>query len=405
MGTQTLGTNTSSYAPVATPVTTTKPAATNRRYIPEFDGLRGLSAIGVVAFHYFDWSRNANPIVSWTGYALYLSPGSVDMFFILSGFLIGTILLNSRESPNYYKTFYARRFYRIMPLYYAWLAIFFLFFFLTPGWGILHPAGYSTAGIIGIYLAVLQNNVVPVLNGSIWVGTSWTLGVEEPFYAIVPFCFRVKRKRTMAAIFMGTIAFSLLFRAFVLGVWAKGANWGEDASYYWTPSRISVPAWGCLLAVAWSVPEIKDWITRHVKLFYIGMPCFIAANVLLDRGRGWNIPHTFALYALFGRETLVLSALCLVTAVLAHPEGKLAGVMRWRVLKRFGTISYGMYLMHFGILWFMFRFIFHQQQMNTHSMLAVELLPIGFLVVWGIAELSWKYFEQPLVQRGQKYRY
>src|ERR1700688_845220 len=100
--------------------------------IPELDGLRGVAISLVVVFHSFYYSPppGHHPTglirstfvflerffaIGWTG---------VDLFFVLSGFLIGGILLDVRASPNYFKTFYLRRFFRIIPIYYLWIALY-----------------------------------------------------------------------------------------------------------------------------------------------------------------------------------------------------------------------------------------------------------------------------------------
>src|SRR5665213_654935 len=91
--------------------------------VPELDGLRGMAILMVVIFHYLEeqglvTGKGATAILQrivqmgWSG---------VDLFFVLSGFLIGGILMDARESPSYFRTFYARRFFRIIPIYYLWI--------------------------------------------------------------------------------------------------------------------------------------------------------------------------------------------------------------------------------------------------------------------------------------------
>jgi len=87
--------------------------------ILELGGLRGLAIFLVVLSHYVTSVPHgrSHSLVEMIGTALGLGASGVDLFFILSGFLIGGILLDSRQSPNYYRTFYLRRFHRIFPLY------------------------------------------------------------------------------------------------------------------------------------------------------------------------------------------------------------------------------------------------------------------------------------------------
>src|SRR5260370_41957192 len=94
--------------------------------IPELDGLRGFAIFLVILYHYISIVPHGHPhsLSSTAGNALGLGASGVDLFFILSGFLIGGILLDSKNSPHYYQTFYLRRFHRIIPLYYSWIILF-----------------------------------------------------------------------------------------------------------------------------------------------------------------------------------------------------------------------------------------------------------------------------------------
>src|SRR5947208_17194885 len=97
-----------------------------KQRVPELDGLRGLAVSSVVIFHYISQEGQLVPgtfpallqrfvIMGWTG---------VDLFFVLSGFLIGGILIDARDSPTYFKAFYVRRFFRIIPIYYLWIVLY-----------------------------------------------------------------------------------------------------------------------------------------------------------------------------------------------------------------------------------------------------------------------------------------
>jgi len=94
--------------------------------IPEVDGVRGLAILLVLVWHYWEAVTTPAPgtIVFRVHEALFLSWGGVDLFFVLSGFLIGGILLDARESSNYFSTFYLRRVHRIFPVYFLWLGLF-----------------------------------------------------------------------------------------------------------------------------------------------------------------------------------------------------------------------------------------------------------------------------------------
>src|SRR5712691_6831706 len=98
--------------------------------IPELDGLRGIAIFLVLGAHFINVT-NGPRLAAYFQDLFLLGWAGVDLFFVLSGFLIGGILLDVRASPLYFRTFYARRFYRIIPLYYLWIGAYFLLI-LTP---------------------------------------------------------------------------------------------------------------------------------------------------------------------------------------------------------------------------------------------------------------------------------
>ena len=112
------------------------PASKEPRIL-ELDGIRGLAALVVVLFHYTIIGPGASfhTMLYWGRAVFRLGWSGVDLFFVLSGFLIGGILLDSRNSPRYFRTFYARRSFRILPLYFVWLALYPLAVAAYSRWG------------------------------------------------------------------------------------------------------------------------------------------------------------------------------------------------------------------------------------------------------------------------------
>ncbi|MBS1867856.1 MAG: acyltransferase, partial [Acidobacteria bacterium] len=96
--------------------------------IPELDGIRGLAILSVLCYHYISMQgvTTAGSLVDRLQRLVILGGTGVDLFFVLSGFLIGGILLDVRDSPRYFRTFYARRFFRIIPIYFAWISVYIL---------------------------------------------------------------------------------------------------------------------------------------------------------------------------------------------------------------------------------------------------------------------------------------
>jgi|SRR5882762_598349 len=100
----------------------------NKSRIPELDGIRGIAIRSVLSFHYISMEGVTAPgsITDRLQRLVILGGTGVDLFFVLSGFLIGGTLLDAKDSPRYFGTFYARRFFRIFPIYYAWIGAYIL---------------------------------------------------------------------------------------------------------------------------------------------------------------------------------------------------------------------------------------------------------------------------------------
>ncbi len=146
-----------------------------RRHIPELDGVRGVAVILVLMLHGFAWSMETE---KWTGLARWVElatrPGwmGVDLFFVLSGFLITGILLDSAGKPHYFRNFYARRALRILPLYYGFLILI----------AICYRGAHDYVFLSAFYLS----NMAPILGVAVYYGPLWSLSVEEHFYLLWP---------------------------------------------------------------------------------------------------------------------------------------------------------------------------------------------------------------------------
>src|ERR1700722_2581781 len=143
---------------------------TGSRRIPELDGVRGIAILCVIYWHYFcnPAVRNFDPFVLFLRRIGVFSWGGVDLFFVLSGFLLGGILLANKESPNLFRAFYVRRCLRIFPLYFLWL---FLFVLLRPMTGHRYPWLMKEPLPLGWYVTYLQNFGLAIRNR--WGDANW----------------------------------------------------------------------------------------------------------------------------------------------------------------------------------------------------------------------------------------
>jgi peptidoglycan/LPS O-acetylase OafA/YrhL len=174
-------------------VSSSNSQAINR--VPEWDGIRGVAILIVVFYHfiYGAVSYNTGGISGFIRAVFPLGWSGVDLFFVLSGFLIGGILMDQHESGNYFKTFYLRRVCRIVPLYFVWLILFLILrLVVSRGNSLDWRSAVFDREIprfpLWGYFLFLQNlyTAKTMLFGSPWLAATWSLAVEEQFYLLLP---------------------------------------------------------------------------------------------------------------------------------------------------------------------------------------------------------------------------
>src|SRR5215475_10089221 len=187
----------------------------------ELDGLRGFALVMILVFHAL--SQEGDYPYGSLLYFLQRSVGmgwtALDLFFVLSGFLIGGILMDARDSPSYFKTFYARRFFRIVPVYFAWVLLYVLLVAFAAdevvklsNSGLRPPLNFS----IWSHFLFLQNSFhfhYLGLSGA-WFGHLWSLAVEEQFYLVAPLVVRFVPPRHLKWILAATVALAIFARIY-----------------------------------------------------------------------------------------------------------------------------------------------------------------------------------------------
>jgi peptidoglycan/LPS O-acetylase OafA/YrhL len=369
------------------------------RRIPELDGLRGVAILLVLLMHYLVEpgqfvDRSAAAYVTA---ALRLSWTGVDLFFVLSGFLITGILIDHRGSPNYFPTFYRRRFYRIVPLYAAVCAVFLfgLAFFLWR-----HPASlqwlYANA-VPWPYLATFtQNFWLPMPNAtSPFLGVTWSLAVEEHFYLTLPFLIRVMKPSRLTVILCGTVLAAPLLRLAAMSAFPQFPM----IPYMYTPCRADALALGALGALLVRNRAAWHWVTRHAAVLYGAFACFAVVLVLLTRAR---VSNRGAVIGFLGYSCIAMFYFTILMIVLTHEN--VARIFRIRLLTWLGTVAYAAYLFHLPIEYACFGVL-------RNSPPRIASRPDAFCAILALcltlvaAGLSWTFIEKRLVAAGHRYRY
>jgi len=368
--------------------------------IPELDGLRGFAILQVVSIHYF-YNPSANlPVglhflqsffaLGWTG---------VDLFFVLSGFLIGGILLDVRASPNYFKTFYIRRIFRIVPLYYPWLFCLIGLLFLSGSAFQKQSAHLGTDWRTWGHFLFLQNlwtNHYSTL-ADWWLGVTWSLAIEEQFYLAAPFLVRFLSRRHLTIFLSFVILAAPCCRILVRILMHRPVH----AMYRLTPFRADALALGMLAACCWHVPEFRLWLVRNKNILYAMFGLFLAGMFAL--GIWFQSPDS-SLTQTVGYSWIASFYLLLLLIVLTDTAGPIARIARIGWLGEWGRISYCVYLIHAAVKYFCTELMTQSATQITRWQSGVAvLLSVG--ITFGLAKLSWTFFEAPLLKEGHRYKY
>jgi peptidoglycan/LPS O-acetylase OafA/YrhL len=370
-------------------------AETTRR-VPALDGLRGLAILSVLAWHYVvsiaPWDAAWAPVArgalayAWTG---------VDLFFVLSGFLVGGIVLDQRAAPNLLRVFYARRALRILPLYWLLLAAFGLSGALLAG-GLSEGARewlHGNPHSLLTYLVFGQNLVTGFLSPQVaepgWVNVTWSLAVEEHFYLVVPLALRALPVRAVPWALGAAVAAGPALR------WVTLERLGAEAVYVLTHCRVDAIVLGVLCAWVVRQPRLRAALDRRALYGAAAVLAgLLAAAQLVDVGRAFPV-------AAYSVAALLYA--CVLLLAVVEERGPVAAVLRARPLQRVGLLAYGLYLLHQPV-----NGLLHALALDAAPTLATPaaaaLTACALALTFALAELSWRAVERPLVARGQRLR-
>jgi peptidoglycan/LPS O-acetylase OafA/YrhL len=365
--------------------------------IPELDGIRGLAILLVLLFHSFAGIQGSVP-GTWQSYfvaSLRLTWSGVDLFFVLSGFLIGGILYDAKSSRNYFRTFYLRRIYRIFPLYFIWIALFVagVLFVGSDKSSVLQPI-FNRSLPLWVYPLFVQNIGMFFRNnfGPLWMTATWSLAVEEQFYFVLPFLIR---KLSYRGIIWMAAAAILCAPAVRFALWLSGSD--LIGPYTLLPSRADSLGLGVIIALACRNQTAWEWLASHRRQL-------LAALLFFGCGCTFFVKYQRFTYV-FGLTWIAAFYAVLLLLTVVHPGRILEGCFRSRLLMRLGTVAYAVYIFHVGINALVLAAVFRQIPSVRHwSSMPATLL--SFLISISLAILSWRVLEKPLIRHAHAaYRY
>ena len=378
-------------------------ASVTRSHIPVLDGMRGIAVLCVMVLHFtlVNAATSGEHLflgvtrVGWVG---------VDLFFVLSGFLITGILYDAKGGAHFFRNFYMRRVLRIFPLYYAFLVFVF----------VLLPAARPATAIPGetqFWLWTYLSNVLFARVG--WEGMPghtthlWSLAIEEQFYLLWPLVVFFASRRRLVQICVGAIVFAELTR---IGLHFTAPD--GIAGYALMPARIDALAVGALVAVLAREPSGAAMLLRFSRPVMLGAALWLA--IVIARIRltvGGTLPPLDVRVQLGAYTAIALLFGALLVRAMAAPDSsRRARVLSSATLGAFGRYSYALYLIHIIV-----RNAFHGQLTQMGGRLPtvlgsqvpaqVGVLLAGIGLSYALAFTSWHLFEKHFLALKRFFNY
>ena len=329
--------------------------------IPQLDGIRGLAIALVLWYHFVTGPFRTVGSLAFTG---------VDLFFVLSGFLIGGILLDSRASPDYFRKFYVRRFFRIVPIYAV---------FLLLG-GYFAYRRHQLTGPWYLYPLFLQNFWMAKADVLGFLGISWSLAVEEQFYLTLPTIIRYAAN--LRRLLVGGILSAPLIRLLLFYRVSHGSAY------------VLYRADALLLGVAGAMlvrnPAYRDWVWRRRFLLWFALFIFLLGLLPFTVNPDWI---TGIQMRSVGQTWIALLYLSLLLLAVSGGNA-ITRLLCFAPLRALGQIAYCVYLVHYPLL-------LGVQIVRPGWPMKAQVLAAAALT-FAIAPLSWFLFERPLIAFGHR---
>lgn len=336
--------------------------------IPQLDGLRAIAVILVFTFHH-SLIRSG-----WIG---------VDIFFVLSGFLITGILRRDTGNPEYWKSFYAKRATRILP---PLLAVVIVVLLAEP---------HFRFGSLG-YLLFASNIVELTPYALAPLGALWSLAIEEHFYFAWPFVVKSLKWSTLVKVSVAIVLISPLLRAGATlafhHFWGVSHNWNSPI-FLLTPFRLDGLAAGALLSLLLEHDRMTTTLTRwSAPVCVAAFGLFAGLELWLP---GFRRTADTVLFNGVGYSLVVLGSFCLISFLMLKPASLVARFLALAPFVFIGTISYGFYLFQAPIK------ILMQHLLSASTPWAVLVLVDAAATV-AVASISFYFMEKPIIAWGRK---
>jgi peptidoglycan/LPS O-acetylase OafA/YrhL len=386
--------------PVANPVV----APTH--HFASLDGIRGIAICFVAMFHFSLW---ATPQSGLDRFVLDVSRGlwtGVDLFFVLSGFLITGILLDSRGDDHYFRNFYARRTLRIFPLYYGVLAAVLIVLPLaiprvrhTDMFATLHAnQAWFWTYLINVRIAAVDS-WDPTVPGRL--NHFWSLALEEQFYLIWPLIVLVSGPRRLFKACGAIIAIALVTRTLLLFVDRPVAGFSYTphlAGYVLLPARADSLAIGAAIACLLRAKNGYEVLRHLARPFAIISGLVVLAIFVADR----QFEEYDVAVQVIGYPVVAIFFAALIVLAIDPQRGWVRRVCEQTALRRIGVYAYAIYIFHFPISYGVASAGFGPErffpQLHTIVPGLAVFSAISFAASFAIAAISWRFYEAPILR-------
>ncbi len=331
--------------------------------LSRLDGIRAFAILAVFAHHDMGFPQG------WFG---------VDVFFVLSGFLITGILRRDRTNKSFWAPFYIKRATRILPP----------LVFCFIGAGFVYAVPWRQ---VGLYYALFLANFAETFhpNHGNPLGVLWSLAIEEHFYLIWPFAIRYLNRTQLIRLLVGAIILEPILRGAITPFLSTYLP-----VYYLTPLRLDGLAAGSLLAILVEDTNSTEVLVEWSGKFALGL--FVLLAALFTRPYFQRETNSWWFNA-FGYSLIVAFCFFFLAAVYFHPGSWVSRVLSWRPIVFLGAISYGFYLFHPIVMRAMDRFGVAIGYPYRH-----RLSPITFALSVAVSWLSFRFYEKPIMKWGHR---
>jgi peptidoglycan/LPS O-acetylase OafA/YrhL len=352
------------------------------KYFPCFDGLRACAVLWVLIRHaphlgipWLDaWGDNGDL--------------GVDMFFVISGFLITTLILREEPAPvgSRLKRFYMRRSLRIFPVYYLAIAIYWLAARVGAPQRLETYQEFVPSLLVYLsdYRLAFSPDPFPLF------GHAWSLAVEEKFYLFWPLLVMLLPERRALAVTGVFVAVGIGLRALVVATQEPDA--AVARMYYAFDTRFDALMWGALLAF---LLRRRSWYEALDRL--IRPPVLVGAFVLLMLYTPWAGNETQLRYV-----AVPILSLVILTAYLLRPRAVGSRLLDARPMVYVGRISYGIYIFHPLAISFVEKAV--RSRVESEPLIGWTTLVGGAVVSIALSALSFRFFESWFLKLKERFR-